>query len=229
MSEMTIKVEKREETGKNANRRLRATGVLPAVVYGDKKDSVAISIDRQRLLKLLKEGGGENAVFLLELAGTKSSRHAMIRDLQVDPISRRIVHIDFQRIDLKNKVKVQVAIELLGEALGVKDEGGVLDFILRELEVECLPNDIPQSVSIDVSPLHIGQHVEAKEIALPDSVELMEEPDRVIVAVSHSRVEAEVEELAEGEEGEEDLLLEATSDEPEVIGKGKTEEEEPTE
>ena len=225
MSEMTIKVEKRDSIGKNANRRLRAVGQLPAVVYGDQKDSVAIAIDRRKVIELLKKGGGENAVFLLELAGSKSSRHAMIRDLQIDPISRRIIHIDFQRIQLSQKVKVQVAIQLIGEPEGVKTEGGVLDFITRELEVECLPTAIPQGLEIEVSDLTIGDHIEAKDIALPEGVELMEEPEKVVISVSHSRVAAEIDELeAEGEE--DDLLLEATSDEPEVIGKGKDTEEE---
>ena len=228
MSEMTIKVEKREKTGKNANRQLRATGAVPAVVYGDHKDSVAITIDRKKVIELLKEGGGENAVFKLELAGTKASRHAMIRDLQVDPISRRIIHIDFQRIDLKQKVRVQVPIHLNGEPHGVKNEGGVLDFITREVEVECLPNDIPQTLEIDVSGLAIGDHIEAKDLDLPADVELIDEADKVIVSVSHSRVAAEIEELEAEGEGEE-MLIEAQAEEPEVIGKGKEAEEEDTE
>ena len=228
MSEMNIKVEKREKTGKNANRQLRALGALPAVVYGDKKDPVAITIDRKKVLELLKKGGGENAVFKLELAGSKSSRHAMIRDLQVDPISRRIIHIDFQRIDLKEKVKVQVAIHLNGEPAGVKNDGGVLDFVTREVEVECLPNNIPQSIEVDVSALLIGDHIEAGALDIPDDVDLMSESDQVIVSVSHSRVAAEIEELeAEGDAG--DLLIEAVADEPEVIGKGKEAEDEDTE
>ncbi len=221
MSDLNIRVEKREKTGKNANRQLRAIGAVPAVVYGDKKDSVAITIDRKKLLELLRKGGGENAVFKLELEGTKQSRHAMIRDLQVDPISRKIIHIDFQRIDLKQKVKVQVAIQLSGEPHGVKTEGGVLDFVSREVEVECLPNDIPTSIDVEVSELAIGDHLEAKDLSVPDGVDLLSDADMVIVSVSHSRVEAEVEELDEAEGALDDGLLEATSDEPEVIGKGK--------
>jgi large subunit ribosomal protein L25 len=220
MSELTIQVEKRESIGKNANRRLRAVGQLPAVVYGDQKDAVPITVDRRTVIDLLKRGGGENAVFLLELVGSKSSRHAMIRDLQVDPISRQIVHIDFQRIRLSQKVKVQIAIQLVGEAYGVKTDGGVLDFITRELEVECLPTAIPQGLEINVEDLRIGDHVEAKDITLPEGVELMDEPQKVVVSVSHSRVEAEIDELEAEGEGEE-LLIEAASDEPEVIGKGK--------
>ncbi len=227
MSEMTIKVEKREQIGKNANRQLRATGAVPAVVYGGDRESVPITIDRKKVIELLRRGGGENAVFKLELAGTKASRHAMIRDLQVDPISRRIIHIDFQRIDLKQKVRVQVAIQLQGEPHGVRNEGGVLDFITREVEIECLPNDIPQGLDIDVSELAIGDHVEAGAIQLPADVDLIDEPERVIVAVSHSRVAAEIEELEAEAEGEaEEMLIEAQSDEPEVIGKGKEAEDE---
>jgi large subunit ribosomal protein L25 len=228
MSEMTIQVEKRDEIGKNANRRLRAAGQLPAVVYGDQKEPVAITINRRTVIELLKKGGGENAVFLLELAGSDSSRHAMIRDLQVDPISRQIVHIDFQRIRLSQKVRVQVAVQLEGEAHGVKNEGGVLDFITRELEVECLPTAIPQGLVVDVTRLAIGDHVEAKDIELPEGVELMEEGERVIVSISHSRVAAEIDELEAEGEGEE-LLIEAGAEEPEVIGKGKEAEEEDAE
>ena len=225
MSEMNIKVQRREQTGKSANRQLRASGALPAVVYGDHKDPVPIIIDRKKVIELLKKGGGENAVFKLELEGTKASRHAMIRDLQVDPISRRIIHIDFQRINLSEKVKVEVAINVLGEPAGVKNEGGVLDFITREVEVECLPNDIPQAIDIDVSGLAIGDHIEAKDLVVPDNVELLSEPEQVIVSVSHSRVAAEIEELEAEAEGEE-MLIEAQADEPEVIGKGKDDEDE---
>ncbi len=224
MSELTLEVEKREETGKNANRRLRASGSLPAVVYGDKKESVAIRVESKSVRELLRVGGGENAVFLLKLAGSGQSRHAMIRKLDVDPISRQIIHIDFQRIRLTEKVRVGVSIHLVGEPFGVKTEGGVLDFVTRELEVECLPTDIPRELVVDVTELHIGQHIEAGNLALPKSVELIDEPEKVIVSVSHSRVAAEVEELeAEGEA--EELLIEAAKDEPEVIGRGKEDKE----
>ena len=220
MSEVSIEVVKREETGKNANRRLRAAGAIPAVLYGGKPDPMAIQIDRKTLHELLKKAGGENAVFLLKLAGTQKSRHAMIRHLDVDPISRQIVHIDFQRIDLTEKVRVQVPIHTVGLATGVKNEGGVLDFVTREVEVECLPSDIPTQLEVDVSELHVGQHVEARSLAMPAGVELLEEPERVIVSVSHSRVAAEVEQL-EGEAAGGETLIEAEAVEPEVIGRGK--------
>lgn len=226
MSELTLRVEKRETRGKNANRRLRAEGSLPAVVYGDKLDPVAIQVERKVVHRLLREGGGENAVFRLELAGTDENRHAMIRHLDMDPISRQITHIDFQRVNLKRKVRVQVHIEILGEASGVKNEGGVLDFINRYVDLECLPTDIPQKVEADVTDLHIGQHLEAKDLELPAGVELLDEGSKVIVAVSHSRVALELEEMEAEAEAEEEELLEATAEEPELIGRGKEEDEE---
>ncbi len=217
--DLTIEVHQRAEKGKNENRRLRGSGWVPGVVYGGGKDSVPIKINRRRLLELLKEGGGENALFELKLSETGQSRHAMVRDIDVDPVSREIRHIDFQRVLLTQKVRIEVPIELTGVATGVKNEGGILDFVTRSIEVECLPRDIPQSVEVDISALHVGQHIEAAELDLPDKVALMEESDRVIVSVAHPRLE-EVEEAEEGE------LLEAEMEEPEVIRKGKAEESE---
>lgn len=218
MSELTVEVEKREASGTNANRRLRAGGQIPAVVYGGGLESFPIQVERKKVRQLVRSGG-DNAVFQLRLAGTKDSRHAMIRDLAIDPISRQIIHIDFMRIDMSEKVNVRVAIELEGEPYGVKTEGGMLDFILRDVEVECLPGNIPSSIHLDVSELKIGEHVEAGDLTLPESVELIEDETRVIVSVSHAKV---VEEETEEDEG---LLIEAETEEPEVIGKAKEDEE----
>jgi large subunit ribosomal protein L25 len=222
MSETTVEVKAREEIGKNANRRLRAAGGIPAVVYGGGKDAIAISVEKSAVHDLLRQSGGENAVFLLKLAGTGKARHTMVREVVVDPISRQILHIDFQRVLMTEKVKVQVSIELLGVPEGVKNQGGVLDFITRDVEIECLPGDIPPLIELDVSMLEVGDHRQAKDLALPGKVELLEEPDRVIVSVAHSRVAQDVEEAeAEGEE----VLLEAAPQEPELIGRGKGEED----
>jgi len=219
MNELTIDVQKRATVGANSNRRLRAAGKIPAVVYGGGKETLPIQVDRKTLIDLMKTGGSENAIFLLKLADSGGKeRHAMIRDLQVDPVSRQVVHIDFQRILMTEKVKVQVAIELVGTAYGVKTEGGLLDFVHREVQVECLPGDIPRSIQLDITPLHVGQHVEARELALPSGVVLAEEPDRVIVSLAHAKLEAAP--AAAGEE-----LLEAEKAEPEVVKRGKAEEE----
>lgn len=220
MAEMEIEVQQREETGKGPSRRLRAAGMIPAVVYGGGKESVPIQLDRGVVLQLLKLGSGENTVFRLKLAGTDKSRHTMVRKIDVDPITRQISHMDFQRILLTEKVRVQIPLEIVGESLGVKNEGGVLDFINREVEVECLPTDIPPRLEVDVSGLQIGQHLEVGDLLVPLGLEIVDEPDRVIASVAHSRVAAEVTELEEALE-EEEGLIEAEREEPEVVGRGK--------
>jgi large subunit ribosomal protein L25 len=209
---MTLEVQPRQETGKNANRRARAAGKIPAVVYGGGKESVAIEVDRKTLVDTMKGHAGENPIFLLKL-GDKE-RHAMIRDMHLDPISRQVIHIDFQRVLMDRKVRVTVPIELVGTAYGVKTEGGILEFVSREVHVECLPGDIPKHIECDVTHLRIGQHLEAKEVTLPSGVTLLDEPDKVIVALAHSRLEAAP--AAEAAEGE--------TAEPEVIKRTKAEE-----
>ncbi len=220
MDELTLEVQRREQTGTGPNRRLRKAGLLPAVVYGGGRDSVPIQVDQKSIHRLLREVGGENAVFLLKLSGTAKSRYTMVRKIDIDPISRQISHIDFQRIDMTQKVKVQVNIEVVGEPIGVKTEEGVLDFVNRAVEVECLPDKIPQVIEVDVSGLHTGQHLEASDLVIPEGVEILDDLTKVIVSIAHARVS----EVEEGEE--EELLLEAEAEEPEVIGRGKEESEE---
>jgi large subunit ribosomal protein L25 len=182
------------------------------VVYGGDRDTVAINVERRTVLELLRTSEGGNPIFLLTLGKTGKSRHAMIRDMQVNSTTGEIVHIDFQRIDMSEKLQVEVPVELVGVPEGVKQEGGLLDFITREVTVECLPSDIPAHLEVDISALHIGDHVEAKDLSLPDKVDLISEADLVIASVSYAQVAEEEE--AEGEE-----LLEAAPSEPEVIGR----------
>lgn len=217
MSESTVEVQNRELLGKNAARRLRRRGEVPAVVYGDGKDPVSVSIHRKTMTELVAKVG-ENAVFLLKMAGTDNSRHVMIRDLQINALNGQMVHVDFQRIRMDQKVHVAIPIELHGIAIGVKNEEGLLDFVTREIEVECLPGKIPAHLELDVSELHVGQHVEAGQIELPEGVALRDEADRVIVSVGQSK-------LAETTEEEtEDDLLEGAREEPEVMARGKDDE-----
>ena len=218
MSEPTVTVRPREQTGKNANRRLRASGEIPAVVYGGEADSAAIRVDGKSVLRLIREGG-ENAVFLLQLEGTDRTRHSMIRDLQWNPLTGALVHIDFQRVKMDQEVQVAVPVALTGSPEGVKTEGGLVEFITREIAVTCLAGDIPSSIELDISALHIGQHVEAGELVLPDAVRLDEDDKRVIVSVAAPRIAEEDEEVSD-----EDELLEAFTDEPEMVG-GKAESE----
>jgi large subunit ribosomal protein L25 len=210
---MNIEVQPREKTGKNANRRSRAGGKIPAVVYGGGKESVAIEVDRKTLIDTMKGHSGENPIFLLKLGDRE--RHAMIRHMEVDPITRQVIHIDFQRVVMDQKVRVTVPIELVGTAHGVKTEGGVIDFVTREVHVECLPGEIPKHIECDVTDLHVGQHAEAKDLKLPAGVALLDEPDRVIVSLAHGRLETAAAAPAEAE---------AERAEPEVIKRTKGEE-----
>jgi large subunit ribosomal protein L25 len=216
---LSIEVQPRETTGSRAARRMRRGEMVPAVVYGGDRDPMSIQVPRRALLDLFKKAGSEHAVFLLKLAGSGKERHCMVREVESDPITRQVVHVDFQRIDLKVKVRVEVPIELTGTPVGVKTDGGVLDFVHRHVEVECLPTAIPQHLRIDISGLHIGQHVEAKDLEMPEGVELLAEPERVIAAVSAPRKAEATEEEGEG-------LLEAERAEPELVGRRKSEEEE---
>lgn len=219
MNELTIEVAPRGATGKNESRRLRAAGSIPGVVYGGGRDPVSVTVDRHTMLELMRKAGGENAVYLLKLTGTDKSRHVMIRDMDVHPVTRQVRHIDFQRIVLTEKVRISVAVEVIGTPPGVKTEGGMLDFVTREVEVECLPTNIPHHLQADVSKLHVGQHVEAGDLELPEGVTLLEAPERVIAAVSHPK-------MAEVAEGEEEGLIEAETEQPELIGRHREETEE---
>lgn len=217
--DVTLEVQPREESGKNSNRRLRERGLVPAVVYGGGRDPLPIQVDKRTLLNLMRSSQGQNPVFLLQLAGTDKSRHAMIREMQVDPVTRQVLHVDFQRVLMTEKVRVAVHVELVGLPVGVKSDGGLLDFVTREVHVECTPDRIPAKIEVDVSELHVGQHLEASDLSLPDGVTLTDDPGRVIASVSHMRA---AEAAAPAEEG----LIEGEQAQPEVIKRGKATEEE---
>jgi large subunit ribosomal protein L25 len=218
MSEAVIEVERRAQVGKGASGRLRAAGQIPAVLYGADKEPVAIQVPRRLLLELFQSGGHENRIFLLKLAGTEQTRHAMIRDLAIDPTTSQVLHVDFQRIVMDRKLRVKVRLELDGVPQGVKNEGGVLDFVTRELEVECLPSAIPPAIHADVSGLHVGHHLEARELTLPPGVAFVGDPHAVVASVKHARAEEVAAPAAAAEPAAE------AAAEPEVIAKGKKEE-----
>ncbi len=213
-----IQVRTREATGKNSNRRLRASGQIPAVLYGAAHETVPIQVDRKKVEEVFRAGATENTIFLLKRLESDQERHARIRELQIDPVSREVLHIDFQRVLMDQVIQVEVPIQPVGTPTGVKDEGGVLDFVTREVAVECLPGDIPETIEVDVSALAIGDHLEAGALTLPKDVTLLEEPDRGIVSVAYPvRIE-------EPEEEEDEELLEAEMEEPELIRRGKEDE-----
>ena len=211
MTDLHIEVQKRERTGKGGNRQARAAGQIPAVVYGSGKDSVPIALHRKTFLDLMKKAGSETPVFLLKLSDTGQERHAMVRDIQIDPVSRQVIHVDFQRVEMTQKVRVTVPVEQVGVAAGAK-LGGMVDFVTREVHIECLPGDIPRHIDLDVTGIDVGQHAEARDLRVPQGVTLLEEPDKVILSIHHARIE-------------EAAAAPAEVAEPEVIKRGKIEEE----
>ncbi len=214
MAEVTLEVTRREATGKEVAKKLRRDGKVPAVVYGGHREPVAITVDRKSVSELIqKSEHGMRSVFVLKMADSDQQRHAMIKELTIDPVSRKMLHIDFVRVIMDEVLKVTIPVHLTGTARGVK-EGGLLDFQVRELHVECLPNAIPDSIDVDVTPLEGHDYYRIKDLKLPEGVKVLDDPERVVVGVTHAKVEAEP--VVEGA---------ATTAEPEVIKKGKTDEE----
>ncbi|HKS22747.1 MAG TPA: 50S ribosomal protein L25 [Thermoanaerobaculia bacterium] len=215
MAEVTLEVTRRERSGKEIAKKLRAAGKVPAVVYGGHKEPVAIEVDRKSVSELIqKSEHGVRSIFLLKMTGTDQQRHAMIKDIQIDPVSRKMTHIDFVRVVMDEVVRVTVPVHIVGTAIGVK-EGGILDWQMRDLHVECLPNAIPDKIDIDITALNHHDYYRVSDLKLPEGVKVLEDPERVVVGVTHAR--AEVTETA--------ATAEAAPAEPEVIKKGKIEEE----
>jgi len=218
MKTIELAVEKRSTIGKGEARRSRAAGKIPAVVYGAGKPNVPISVDRKALSDVFREGAGENAIFLLKLAGSDQSRHAMIREMQRDPVSRKPVHIDFVRVLMDVKIQVEVPIEVVGVAKGVKVDQGILDLVTREIEIECLPTDIPAHIAVDVTELGIGDAIRVSDLKPVAGVTIVDNPEKVVVHVTHMMREEEPAVVAA--EGA------AEPTEPEVMKKGKAVSEE---
>jgi len=193
--------ETRDATGKGVARKLRATGRIPAVVYGRGAESKAISIDPIALQRLLQRtGAGMNT--LIELSVDDTTRTVLVKELQRDPVRGRPLHADFYLIELDKTVEVSVPIHLVGKPPGV-EEGGILDHPLREIELECLPQAIPEGVDVDVSGLDVGGSIHVRDLALPEGVSVRTDENQAVASVVAPAVVEEpvVEELEEGEEG----------------------------
>ena len=222
--QIVVEVEKRLTTGKNAANRLRAEDQIPAVLYGGGKDmeTWSLKVPRKTLATLLNKGLHSNAIFRLSLKGTTQTRHVMIRDLTLDPVSRKMLHVDFVRVLLDRKLRVKSEIEVVGIAQGVK-EGGILNIVTHEILIECLPADIPGSVKVDVSAMEVHDSLRVSDLKVGDRIRVLENADRVIAHVGVPKAEEVAAPAAAEAVGVEGAVLPAT--EPEVIKKGKKEEE----
>jgi large subunit ribosomal protein L25 len=211
MASATLEATTRESRGKNEARRLRAAGRIPAVLYGGADGAVPISVDPKVLSRILHSGSGLNSIIGLDLAG-KGVTQVLVKEFLLDPVKHSMLHADFYRVQMDKAITVTVVISLKGEAKGVKLQGGVVDFPHREVEVECLPGDIPEGLTIDVSELMIGQGVRLKDLATDAKWTPVSDPDTLIVHVIAAKAEEAAPEAA------------ATA-EPEVAKKGKGDEE----
>ncbi|HZI51404.1 MAG TPA: 50S ribosomal protein L25 [Terriglobia bacterium] len=222
-AEILVSAQGRSDRGKNAARRLRASGMIPAVVYGGKGDSVAVTVDPKTLLRVLRSESGRNTILSLDLGdGGKTS--AILKSWQVDPINEKFIHADFYRIAMDVAIKVKIPIQAKGEARGVKVDAGVLEVILRELEVECLPGDIPERVEVDVTDLGLHGAIRVSDLKLSDKVKILDEPEQIVVHVVSVKEEVAPAAAATPAEGEA-AATPAAPAEPEVMKKGKKEEE----
>lgn len=222
IKDLTINASAREGVGKGPTRRLRAQGMIPAAVYGEGGDAVAVAVSAKDIATILRSGTGHNTIFKLTLPNADGEpANVIIKDYQVDPVKGRLLHADLLRLSMTTLTRVSVSVETIGEPPGVKSEGGILELQMREVEVECLPGDIPQTLTVDVSNLQIGDHVTVADLVYDrDKVKLLADEHQIVAGVLAPRMVEEVAPVAAVPEGEP-----AAGAEPEVIKKGKTEEE----
>jgi large subunit ribosomal protein L25 len=222
--DITVAAEVRTSRGKNEARRMRRIGQIPAVVYGAFQDPVSIAVNPREILKIIHSSTGLNTIFNLAINGGQTTP-VMVVDEQVDPIKGTLLHTDFKRVDLSKRLRVTVPVLTQGEPKGVKVQGGLLEVVTRAIEIECLPDDIPEHFTVDVTELMIGQNRRASDVALAGSMHLVSNPDSVIAHVVTLRAE-ETPAAAEAAPAAEGGAAPAAA-EPEVAKKGKKEEEAP--
>jgi large subunit ribosomal protein L25 len=213
--EITVRAQMREGRGKNDARRARRVGMVPVTVYGGAGETVAALAPLKELAAILRSEAGRNTIFTIDIDGVGSSE-VMFHDRQIDPVRGRLIHADFQRLVKGQKIEVTVPLHLTGEPIGVKEHQGILEQIIREIEIRCEPRDIPDAVDVDVSNLGVHDVLHVSDISIPANVEILTPSETVIATVGIIREEVVEPPPVEGE----------TPAEPEVIGKGKKEEEE---
>jgi large subunit ribosomal protein L25 len=215
MEEAILKGQVRMQVGKGSAKTLRRQRLIPAVVYGGASGPVAVTIDPLDMMKLLGTGAGENVLITLTLDGDgERSRTVILKELQRDPVRGGPLHADFLEVSMERKIKVQIPVRLVGEAVGVKLKGGILEQHLREVSVECLPGAIPSHIQVDVGQLDLGHAIHVRELTVGEGIRVLEDPARPVVGVLVQR--AAVEEAA--------APAEEKPAEPEVVGKKEAKE-----
>jgi large subunit ribosomal protein L25 len=218
METFTVEGKIREGRGKGPARQMRLTGMVPATMYGGKKEAVSLAVNAKQVARILRSETGHNTIFSVKLEGGGEER-AMLKDWQVEPIKGALLHVDLLRIAMDVRMRVRVPVHTFGEPQGVKMQGGVFETVTREVEVECLPGDIPEEYRVDVSEFLIGKQLRAGELPIdPAKVKLLTDPTRVLAHVVMLKKEEEPTPDAA-------VAAEAAPAEPELIKKGKKEAE----
>jgi large subunit ribosomal protein L25 len=218
MQNFKIEGQVREGRGKGPARRVRTTGMVPAVLYGGKKEAISLTVEAKQVAKILRSETGHNTIFTVTVANGGDEK-AMVRDWQVDPVSGKLLHVDLFRIAMDVRMRVMVPVHTFGEAQGVKLQGGVFETVTREVEVECLPADIPEEFRVDVTDMMIGKQLRAADLPFdPAKIKLVTDPIRVIAHVVVLKKEEEPAADAA-------VTADAAPAEPEVMKNGKKEEE----
>jgi large subunit ribosomal protein L25 len=218
---MLIEANRRDERGKNEARRLRRTGRVPAVLYGGGGESVSLAIDTAQARQMLRTAG-HNVIYELKVEGSDAAR-AMLKDWVVDPVRGDLLHIDLQRVAMDVAIRVRVSVQTVGEPQGVKLQGGIFERVTREIEVECLPGDIPEVIEVDVTEMTLGRQLRAADLPIdPAKVRLLTDPQRVLAHV----IAPSKEEVAAAPEAAAAVTEAAAPAEPEVIKKARKEAEE---
>jgi len=217
-NEITVAAGVRTSRGKNEARRTRKEGQIPAVVYGSGQDPVSVAVNPREIMKIIRSATGYNTIFTLAVEGGESTP-VMVVDQQVDPIRGHLLHADLKRIDLTKRIRVTVPVHTAGEAKGIKLQGGMLEVITRAIEIECLPDEIPDSFTIDVTELMVGQSKRASDVPVTGSMKLVSAPDTVIAHIVTLRAEEAPAADAAA------TPAAGGAAEPEVVKKGKKEEE----
>ncbi|MFH2057163.1 MAG: 50S ribosomal protein L25/general stress protein Ctc [bacterium] len=219
MQEVSLAVEKRDSSGKGVARKLRSAGTVPAILYGRKEGPQRLGVPSRELIRLLKSAGRGNVIIQLAVGQAKPEK-VLLKDIQRHPVTEDVLHVDFLRIDPTKKLHVDVPIKIIGIPVGVKT-GGMLEIVRREIEVSCLPDDIPAYIEIDVTALEINDALHVSDLSI-EKGEILTNPARTIVTVQPPIVSKVKEEGAEGEEGEGEEA-EGEGGEPEVIKEKKEE------
>lgn len=226
MEQVALKAETRNGTGYGPAKRLRSGGLVPGVVYGAHTKPISVQLKSTELTKVLHGAAGENVLVELEVSGAAGKRLALVREVQHDPMTGRVLHVDFHELKADEKFVTTVSVEAVGEAVGVKN-GGVLEVAMHQLRVRCLPKDLPTKITLDVTHLEIGKAIHVSEVTPPAGVELLDRKDLPVVLVLSPAVEEEAAPAAEGAAAEPEVIKEKKAEGEEAApaegAKGKTE------